>query len=95
MRLGVWVGLLVLLASAAAAAEPERREWAVDGTNREALIYAPPQALSNAVPAVFVVAQRPSGQPVSVLGRIVARTDDRDRLWAENRINGILHELSL
>ncbi len=54
MRVGVCFGLLGLLASAAVAAEPERREWTVDGTNREALVYAPPQALSNAVPVVFV-----------------------------------------
>ena len=37
-----------------AAAEPDRREWTVDGVAREALVYAPPQALSNAVPVVFV-----------------------------------------
>ena len=42
------------LASAAAAAEPVRREWTVDGTNREALVYAPAQAASNPVPVVFV-----------------------------------------
>ena len=54
MRYGAGVCLLGLLASAAVAAEPVRREWTVDGTNREALVYAPQQALSNAVPAVFV-----------------------------------------
>ena len=40
--------------SLAAAAEPEPREWTVDGVAREALVYVPPQALSNAVPVVFV-----------------------------------------
>ena len=54
MRLGVCFGLVGLLASAIAAAEPVRREWVVDGTNREALVYVPPQAVSNAVPVVFV-----------------------------------------
>ena len=43
-----------LLALSATAAEPERREWAVDGVTREALVAVPPQALSNAVPVVFV-----------------------------------------
>ena len=42
------------LVTLAAAAEPERREWTVDGVAREALVYAPPQATSNAVPIVFV-----------------------------------------
>lgn len=42
------------LASLAVAAEPERREWTVDGVVREALVYVPPQAKTNAVPAVFV-----------------------------------------
>jgi polyhydroxybutyrate depolymerase len=37
-----------------AASEPERREWTVDGVVREALVYVPPQAKSNAVPVVFV-----------------------------------------
>ena len=42
------------LALSVAAAEPERREWTVDGVTREALVYVPPQAASNAVPVVFV-----------------------------------------
>ena len=42
------------LVTLAAATEPERREWTVDGVVREALVCAPPQALSNAVPVVFV-----------------------------------------
>lgn len=54
MRYAAGFCLLGLLASSVAAAEPVRREWTVDGTNREALVYAPPQALSNAAPAVFV-----------------------------------------
>jgi polyhydroxybutyrate depolymerase len=41
-------------ALALSAAEPERREWTVDGVTREALVYVPAQALSNAVPVVFV-----------------------------------------
>ena len=42
------------LALSAVAAEPGRREWTVDGVTREALVCIPPQALSNAVPVVFV-----------------------------------------
>ncbi len=42
------------LAISSLAAAPERREWTVDGVTREALVYVPPQALSNAVPVVFV-----------------------------------------
>lgn len=42
------------LALSVTAAEPERREWTVDGVAREALVYLPPQASSNAVPVVFV-----------------------------------------
>ena len=47
-------GLIFALAGAACAAEPERREWTVEGVEREALVYTPPQALANAVPVVFV-----------------------------------------
>jgi polyhydroxybutyrate depolymerase len=37
-----------------AADEPARREWNVDGVAREALVYAPATAKSNATPLVFV-----------------------------------------
>ena len=39
--------------TAGAADTPARRQWTVDGVVREALVYAPPQALSNATPVVF------------------------------------------
>lgn len=42
------------LGSLAAAAEPERREWTVDGVVREALVSVPPQAKTTAVSVVFV-----------------------------------------
>ena len=42
------------LGLSAVASEPERREWNVDGVTREALVYVPSPAASNAVPAVFV-----------------------------------------
>jgi polyhydroxybutyrate depolymerase len=42
------------LAISAAAAEPERREWIVDGVAREALVCMPVQAVAKAVPVVFV-----------------------------------------
>jgi len=45
---------LAALALAVAAGELERREWTVEGVVREALVYAPPQAKTNATPAVFV-----------------------------------------
>ena len=44
----------LLSASAALAADTlARRQWTVDGVVREALVYAPPQARTNAAPVVF------------------------------------------
>ena len=44
----------LLTASTAHAADTlSRRQWTVDGVVREALVYAPPQARTNAVPIVF------------------------------------------
>ena len=52
---GLKTGMFLLLATVAVhAAELERREWVVDGVTREALVYVPSTAASNAVPAVFV-----------------------------------------
>jgi polyhydroxybutyrate depolymerase len=39
--------------SASAAEEPTRREWTVDGVAREALVYSPASAKTNAAPVVF------------------------------------------
>src|ERR1017187_5426682 len=55
--LGIWVLALATLASVLnvrAADTLTRREWTVDGAVREALVYAPPQASTNASPVVFV-----------------------------------------
>ncbi|MCD6051175.1 MAG: esterase [Verrucomicrobia bacterium] len=54
-RLFLFLGLgLLTIASASAAEEPARREWSVDGVAREAMIYAPATAKTNACPVVFV-----------------------------------------
>ena len=46
---------VLLTAGTARAADPLiRRQWTVDGVVREALVYVPPQGLSNAAPVVFV-----------------------------------------
>lgn len=45
--------LALLLPALSFAAEPLRREWTVDGTTREALIFAP-QTKTSAAPVVFV-----------------------------------------
>ena len=47
------LGLLAGLAGAAEHAQPQRREWKIDGTAREALVYAPPSAAKTASPLVF------------------------------------------
>ena len=65
------------MVSLAAAAEPERREWTVDGVAREALVYMPPQALSNAVPVVFVFHGHGGNM------RHMARTFPCHTLWPE------------
>src|ERR1035438_688797 len=55
--LAKWVLALTTLASVLnvrAADTLTRREWTVDGAVREALVYAPPQASTNASPVVFV-----------------------------------------
>ncbi|MEQ1851388.1 MAG: prolyl oligopeptidase family serine peptidase [Chthoniobacteraceae bacterium] len=44
---------LALTHGARAADAPARREWTVDGVSREALVYAPPKAKTEAVPVVF------------------------------------------
>ena len=44
---------LAALSVASAADNLTRREWTVDGVVREALVYVPPQARTNATPAVF------------------------------------------
>jgi len=51
-----WPLLLLALASqwtASAAETPVRRQWTVDGVVREALVYAPTHARTNATPVVF------------------------------------------
>lgn len=45
---------LAACAGVRAADEPARREWTVDGVAREALVYTPTTARSNAAPLVFV-----------------------------------------
>jgi len=65
------------LALSTMAAEPERREWTVDGVTREALVYAPPQAHSNAVPVVFVFHGHGGNM------RHMARTFPCHTLWPE------------
>src|SRR5262245_1179240 len=42
-----------IFASQTSAAELTRREWKVDGVTREALIYIPASAKTNATPIVF------------------------------------------
>ncbi len=53
-----WVLWLLLTSClgrfAQAAEEPVRREWMVDGVAREAMVYVPPSAKTNAAPVVFV-----------------------------------------
>lgn len=44
---------LAALSLASAADLPARRQWTVEGTVREALVYAPSEARSNATPVVF------------------------------------------
>jgi polyhydroxybutyrate depolymerase len=41
------------VASVQLAAEPERREWTVEGVSREALVCVPPQAKTSPVPVLF------------------------------------------
>ena len=54
-RTGLLLTLLFVGAgAAAAAAEPERREWAIEGVAREGLVYASPQAKTQLSPVVFV-----------------------------------------
>lgn len=53
-RLFLLLGLsLAACVSASAAEEPARREWTVDGVVREALVYVPASAKTNAAPVVF------------------------------------------
>lgn len=51
--LGWTIGTMAL-ALVATAAEPEHRDWTVEGLAREALVYAPPQAKAKETPVVFV-----------------------------------------
>src|SRR5258708_28427501 len=44
---------LASLSVASPADDLTRREWKVDGVVREALVYAPPSARTNATPVVF------------------------------------------
>jgi polyhydroxybutyrate depolymerase len=51
-----FVGVILLLAAASnlqAGEAPTRREWAIDGVVREALVYAPAQAKTEATPVIF------------------------------------------
>ena len=53
------IGLLLVFALAVsqrlgAAAEPERREWTIEGVAREGLVYVPPSAKTQPSPVVFV-----------------------------------------
>jgi polyhydroxybutyrate depolymerase len=45
--------VIASVACTASAAEPVRRTWTVDGTTREALVYAPPAAKTTPTPVVF------------------------------------------
>lgn len=52
-----WCALAALLwlgQEAKAADEPVRKEWSVDGVAREAMVYVPASAKTNAAPVVFV-----------------------------------------
>ncbi len=69
-----------LAALSVVAAEPERREWTVDGVTREALVYLPLQASSNAVPVVFVFHGHGGNM------RHMARTFPCHTLWPEARV---------
>ena len=48
--LGLW---FVGISNVGAADQPARRAWTVDGVLREALVYVPPQAKTDATPVVF------------------------------------------
>ena len=50
---GILLIALFLSSVALRAAEPERREWKVDGVTREGLVYAPATAKTSATPVVF------------------------------------------
>lgn len=43
----------ITIVSTLAAEEPARREWTIDGVTREAMIYVPASAKTNAAPVVF------------------------------------------
>ena len=47
------LALLLLLPAFLSAEQPARREWTVDGVVREALVYAPAKAKTEATPLVF------------------------------------------
>ena len=47
------VALLFLVASTFAADAPARREWTIDGVAREALVYVPASATTQATPVIF------------------------------------------
>jgi polyhydroxybutyrate depolymerase len=49
----VLIPLLLSALRTPAADAPARREWNVDGVTREALVYAPPRARTNATPLLF------------------------------------------
>jgi polyhydroxybutyrate depolymerase len=53
MMHGAGVAIAGLLAAAAVAAEPERREWTIEGVAREALVCVPAAARTNAAPVLF------------------------------------------
>jgi polyhydroxybutyrate depolymerase len=52
-RVSGLVLLVVTLAAARAADAPARREWTVGGVTREALVYVPPHATTQATPVIF------------------------------------------
>jgi polyhydroxybutyrate depolymerase len=56
VRLGAVIFIIALLLSfltSQGAEPPTRREWTVGGVSREALVYAPAQAKTNAAPVIF------------------------------------------
>ncbi len=69
--------LLTALAPLALQAEPQIRHWAIEGSDRKALIYAPSSAKTNASPLIFAFHGH-SGTMDSA-----ARTFDFQKLWPE------------
>ncbi len=71
---------LGFLAQSATAAEPERREWAVEGLAREALVAVPAEAKTKPTPVIFAF----HGHGGTM--RAAARKFDYHTLWPETLV---------